>query len=698
MKTLLIKNLTKRYEVGKDKVFVAIKPTNLSFDSTGLVSIVGKSGSGKSTLINLLAKIDKPSEGEIFYYGKPYSTFKKKDNPQFFNKEIGIVFQNYNLLDDETVLMNVMLPALIGGTRKIIAKEQAMETLEKVNIPHDLFEKRASKLSGGERQRVGIARAIVNKPKIVFCDEPTGALDSSNSEKVMEILKEISKTSLVLLVSHNPQIVKKYSDRIIEIEDGLVINDQLLKETSDNIRPLKEKRKNGGSWINVIASNNYKKRIKRNLFSTASLTITLTMFNLVCGFLNNKDNSIREACYKQFDFGAGTISEEMSIGGNGLLSLTKSTRPKLDDLMSKTEISKKYNICVNFSSILPQNIQISYDNQELDDLIFTPIYSFDRQYVDSNLLVNGFLPYEDNLSNVVINTAAYNMIKNAIGKDPLNELLTIDYRTDSVYVTELEEYVKDTFYLSTSIKVTGVVREINYLPSPKIYYSYCALEEYMKESILTNLSTYFDNDITWFDRVFNAENHSYISSYSYQLFLKDINDKSTVFDKSIFPGNYSFTSQSLILTESLFNFLEVTEYGVILFLIITIIGAVLILSIMSFANFSDDHKESAILTSVGATEEEIQEIYLQESMVNGFLALFLSTAFSFIFAFVINLIISKFIDLHSLIKIPFLMFMGHKFLFPIIIVLFVLLISSLSTIIPILFSKKKSVKGELQSL
>ncbi len=698
MKTLLIKNLTKRYQIGKDKVFVALKPTNLSFDSTGLVSIVGKSGSGKSTLINLLAKIDTPSEGEILYYGKPYSSFKKSDNPHFFNKEIGIVFQSYNLLDDETVLLNVMLPALIGGTKKVIAKEQALDVLEKVSIPRELFDTKASKLSGGERQRVAIARAIVNEPKIVFCDEPTGALDSTNSEKVMDILKEISKTSLVILVSHNLQIVKKYSDRIIELEDGLIIQDQKINSLVDNIRPTINKRKSGGSWIDKLASNNYKKRFKRNMFSTLALTITLTMFNLVCGFLNNKDNAIMNACYKQLDFGSGTISEEMTIGGNGLLSLTKSTRPNLDDLLNKTEISKKYNICVNFSSILTQNIRILYDEQEIGDLIFTPVYSFNRQYIDSSLLVDGYFPYEDKLDYVVVNTTAFNLMKSAIGKNPLNELLFIDHSSETIYVTEDEEYVSDTFYLNTYIKIVGVVKEINYLPSPKIYYCHSALEEYTKEVIVTNLSTYYNKDITWYDRVLNAENHSYISSYSYLLFLKNIDDKTSAFDKSVFPSNYSFTSQSLILTDSLFNFLEVAEYGVILFLTITIIGAVLILSIMSFANFSDDHKESAILTSIGAREEEIQEIYLQESMANGIIALVLSTSLSLLLSLLINWAISRFIDLHNLIKLPFVIFLGHKFLFPLIIILFVILITSLSTIIPIVFSKKKSVKGELQSL
>ena len=115
MKTLLIKNLAKRYPIGKDRFFTALGPINLSFDSTGIVAINGKSGSGKSTLINLIARIDTPTEGEIYLYGRPYKSFNKRTNTTFFNQDIGIVFQNYNLIDEETVLYNVELPSLIKG-------------------------------------------------------------------------------------------------------------------------------------------------------------------------------------------------------------------------------------------------------------------------------------------------------------------------------------------------------------------------------------------------------------------------------------------------------------------------------------------------------------------------------------------------------------------------------------------------------
>lgn len=698
MKTLLIKNLTKRYLIGKDRYFTALGPINLSFDSTGIVAINGKSGSGKSTLINLIARIDTPTEGEIYLYGRPYKSFTKRINAMFFNQDIGIVFQNYNLIDEETVLYNVQLPSLIKGDSIKKSKEKATDALKMVGIGDELFNQKASKLSGGEKQRVSIARAIVNDPKILLCDEPTGALDSDNTINVMELIKKISQNTLVIMVSHNLQITRQYSDRIIEISDGQIVKDEVINQTSDSIRFSKKQLKNSYTWINRIASNNYKRRLKRNIFSSVALTLVLSMLYLVVGFINNKDSSIKETCYKQLDFGSGSVSKEVSTGGNGMLSLTKSSRPELNSLTSNSKISEKYEICVNFSAILPQNIKILYDDEMVDDLLFTPIYSFDDRHVDKSLMVDGTLPNNNTLGEVVINKTAANLIEKSIGKSPLNEYLTIDHEVETTYVTETEKNVSDVFRLNKNIKITAIVDEINYLPTPKVYYSYISLEDYTKDYILTNLSTYKHEDITWYDRVMNADNNAVISSYSYLLFLKNFDDRVTPFNTSIFTNGLVFTSQSMILTDSLFNFLSVAEYGVILFLVIAFVGALLILSIMSFTSFSEDHKKSAILSSVGASREQIEEIYLQESMVNGFLSILLSVCISIGLMKLANILVYKFLDIKDLIVIPFMEFLGIKFLFPLLIVLVVILVVSFSTLIPISFSKRKSIKGELQSL
>ena len=694
--SLIVKNISKRYQINKDSFFRALKPMNLTFGSSGLVAIVGKSGSGKSTLLNLLAMIDTPSSGEIYLNGIPYSKYDKKHRTNFYSNEIGIVFQSYNLLDDLTAFENVEIASQISGKRR--CKKQTKEALEIVGIKEELFNLKASRLSGGEKQKVSIARALINSPNIVLCDEPTGALDSDNSIKVMEILKDISKTKLVVIVSHNLPLVNKYADRIIELSDGKIIRDE--NNTKDNglVNDKTNKKKNNSSWVSKLALKNYKKRIKRNLISSLAFTISLAMLYLVVGFISNKDEAVKNACYRQLNFGVGEVSIEVASNDGGTLSIVKQNRPPLETLMDDPKISKIFNICPNFSAILPQNIGILYDDEPLDDLLFTPIYSFNSGYIDRSLLLEDKDYLRDDLDTLIINEYARTMIGKAIKKDPLNEYVKVKHEIQTTYINEIGEYIIDSFIFERSMKIVAVCNEINYLPNAKLYYSYSALIEYMQDYILNNLSTYNGYDITWYDRVMNADDYSYLSGYSYLLFLKDINLKSKLFKSDIISSPFSYNSQSLLLSNSLLSFLQVAEYGLILFLAITFLGTIIILSIVSFTAFSEDHKTSAVLSSLGASDGEIRDIYLQESLLIGLSSYVVSIGASIGLSILINSIISSFINLYDLIKIPFFSFLGVKLLFPILVLISILVIVALSTLLPIYFSKAKTIKGELQNV
>ncbi len=696
MKILSLRAINKTYQLSKNKSFTALKDINLSFERNGFVSIVGKSGSGKSTLLNLIARIDVPSSGEILLNKKPYSK-KKRTLNKFYREDVGIVFQNFNLLENMTVMENVVLPLLIKGASKKVAYRKAEEILRYVNIGDELYNLSTSRLSGGEKQRVAIARAIITSPKIVLCDEPTGALDSMNSELVMQLLKRISKERLVIMVSHNLQLVNKYSNRIIELSDGRVINDyQKSKyEKTDNI--IETKIKGRPKWINKFCSNNYRRRIKRNIFVIASLSICMIMANLVVGFINGKDKAIISACYKQLDFACGTISKEEVVSNTGMLKLTKSVRPSLDSLMSISNITENFHICPNFSAILPQNLEISFDGVMLENILYTPIYSFIDDSIDRSLVKKGYVPTYDALDEVLINKKCYQTIKSLTHTDPLNETLSLHYRVETIYVNEQEEYINDVFEFNQAIFIAGVVDELDYLSTNKIYYSYLALESFMQEYQLNNLSTYSDTKVTWYDRVVDAEDYSILSSYSYLLFLKDYRLRNTIIDNVIFSKELSFSSNSLIVTNSLVNFLEVAKYALFLFLGITTLGAVLILGVISLTNYSEDRKISAILSVLGAKEAEIQDIYLTESLISGFISLLISFALSFPLATLVNNIIQTKTSLTGVINIPFLSFFDFPFLYPIIAIGAVMLLVGIFTLIPIKFSKSSSIRTELQS-
>ena len=696
LKTLVLKNINRVYLINKTKKFYALKDINLSFGNSGFHAIIGKSGSGKTTLLNMIAKLDVPTSGEIILNGKHYK-MKNRDSSSFYQNELGIIFQQYHLLEDSQVLYNVMLPLLMKGYSKKEATKKAKETLRYVNIDESLFLQKCSKLSGGEKQRVAIARAIIKDPKILICDEPTGSLDSTNAITILELLKKISKDHLVIVVSHNLQQIFKYSDRIIEISDGKIIKDYYQNKIDYFVEKEKKHKRKRGNWTTHLSLANYKRRIKRNVLVSISLSISIIMANLVSGFMYGKDKSIREACYRQLDFGSGAVSQEELVSDSGMLKLVKSVRPELTVLNKDPYISSIFEICPNYSAILPSNIEVSYDGQQLENILYTPIYSFEQGHINSSLLYKGEIPKVDTLSEVIINKTAYKKIKNAIKKNPIGEYISLSHKVDVNYVLDNGEYITDTFTFDHTSKIVGVVDELNYLSSSKIYYSYLALQSEMQEQVLNNLSTYYDMKVTWYDRIVSAENFSYLSSYSYQLFLKDFHYRNYLFDIDIFKDNFSFASSSLVVAESLVGFLDVARYALILFLAISLLGAIFITSIMSFTNYSEDRKKSAILSSLGAKNGEIEDIYLNESLLSSFIATIFSLIISIPISLIINKIISHKVSLNNLISIPMLKFLNIPLLYPILFIAASFLIVGVATLIPIKFSKRNSIKGELQN-
>lgn len=245
---LILKGIEKDYITGNNKV-KALKGININFRKSEFVSVLGQSGCGKTTLLNIIGGLDKYSKGDLFINGVSTKLFKDRDWDNYRNHSVGFVFQSYNLIPHQTVLQNVELSLSLSGVSKKERRARAKEALEKVGLA-DQLKKKPSEMSGGQIQRVAIARAIVNNPDIVLADEPTGALDTETSVQVMEILKEISKDRLVIMVTHNPELAEKYSTRIIRMLDGLVTSDsaplseeELAENTPQQENNKKKKRK-----------------------------------------------------------------------------------------------------------------------------------------------------------------------------------------------------------------------------------------------------------------------------------------------------------------------------------------------------------------------------------------------------------------------------------------------------------------------
>ena len=238
---LQLKNITKNYLSGDNEV-QALKGIDIEFRENEFVSILGQSGCGKTTLLNIIGGLDRYTSGDLIINGKSTKEFKDKDWDTYRNHSVGFVFQSYNLIPHQTVLANVELALTISGVGKAERKKKAIEALQKVGLG-DQLNKKPNQMSGGQMQRVAIARALVNDPDILLADEPTGALDSKTSVQVMEILKEISKDRLIIMVTHNPELAKKYSSRIVKLLDGKIIDDSNpYKSSEEDVKKARNKK------------------------------------------------------------------------------------------------------------------------------------------------------------------------------------------------------------------------------------------------------------------------------------------------------------------------------------------------------------------------------------------------------------------------------------------------------------------------
>lgn len=225
-----VKNLTKVYKIGrhgKAQDVVALNNVSIDFPDKGMVFLLGKSGSGKSTLLNSIGGLDSFDSGEIIIKGKSSKNFKQSDFDSYRNTFIGFIFQEYNILEEFSIGKNLAIALELQG--KKADKDAVNNLLEQVDLK-GYYKRKPNQLSGGQKQRVAVARALIKDPEIIMADEPTGALDSTTGKQVMDTLKKLSKTKLVIVVSHDREFAEIYGDRIIELKDGQIIRDEVKKE------------------------------------------------------------------------------------------------------------------------------------------------------------------------------------------------------------------------------------------------------------------------------------------------------------------------------------------------------------------------------------------------------------------------------------------------------------------------------------
>lgn len=269
---LELNGIRKTYVTGTTSV-EALKGIDLKFRDSEFVSILGQSGCGKTTLLNIIGGLDKYTSGDLKINGRSTKDFKDRDWDAYRNNSIGFVFQSYNLIPHQTVLSNVELALTLSGVSKAERRQRATEALEKVGLKEQIH-KKPNQMSGGQMQRVAIARALVNDPDILLADEPTGALDTQTSIQIMDLLKEISKDRLIIMVTHNPELATQYSTRIIRLLDGTITDDNNpYNGEDDNIATKTDE----DSLTDKKSGKTKKKKTSMSFFTALSLSLNNLM-------------------------------------------------------------------------------------------------------------------------------------------------------------------------------------------------------------------------------------------------------------------------------------------------------------------------------------------------------------------------------------------------------------------------------------
>ncbi len=379
---LKLNNITKTYITGSLKQD-ALKGVSLAFRDNEFVSILGHSGSGKTTLLNIIGGLDHYTDGDLLINGVSTKKFKDKDWDSYRNHDIGFVFQSYNLIPHQTVLANVELALTLSGVTSKERQQRATEALEKVGLK-DHIHKRPNQLSGGQMQRVAIARALVNDPKIVLADEPTGALDSETSVQIMNLLKEISKDRLVIMVTHNPELAYQYSTRIIKLSDGKIIDDSLPYDCEQENKTAEVKRKRTSmSFLTALSLslNNLLTKKLRTFMTSFAGSIGIMGIALILsvstGFQKYIDH-IEESTLTSYPL---SIYSETTDASSAILSMVSDatsngeTEEKGDAVEEKAYISKMFE-SIGKNDLKSFKAYLESDQKTIDELCSSVVYKY----------------------------------------------------------------------------------------------------------------------------------------------------------------------------------------------------------------------------------------------------------------------------------------------------------------------------------
>lgn len=702
-------DVCKGFKYGKDKIVVLDK-VNIDFKRKELVFILGKSGSGKSTLLNIIGGVLKVDSGSVMLDDKDITKFNSKMLSNYRNNMIGFIYQDYHLIEYMSVIDNIKLGMTIGNNN--------VNNINSILIKLGIYEKRkmkVNKLSGGEKQRVAIGRAIINNPEIILADEPTGAMDTNNGIRIMNILKELSKDKLVIVVSHDLELANRYADRIINIVDGMA--NSTLQMDNYKFREIQNKKINNLS-IAKLAIKNLLLKKGRTLFTSLAISIGFVSMLLVLCLsksFNEDINKLENDIVSKFP---------VSIYNGEYENIDKEIISSKDMIILKDRSSYIHKNVINqkYLDYIKGIDEIKFINYHYD--ISMPIISdrynmldnkYMKMFLDNDFIVENYdilygrLP--NNLNEIILKVDSNN---NVLG-DILNVFdINMDIDYSELVGRDLRVILNDLYYLKdknyyyinddiyelyndskVSLKIVGIVREKEMVDDNSyFYYSNELLDYVLKENsnskiLLEQLDK--DYNVLGMD-VSKEDNLSYLGyntvPYGIDIYVDNMEDKNTLLSKL---ENYNKNNEDIIYVDMMNdaidivkNIINIITIVLVIFSFISIMVSSLMILILTNNRIVERTREIGILRGLGARNRDICKLFNLENLFIGVLSSIIGIIIIMLLVEPVNMIFNFLLEDDSLFK----MYLE----FGILGIIFNIIIVVLSGYIPVkIVSKRKIV-------
>lgn len=686
----IVKNLGKKFRSNAGEKW-ALKNINFVLPNNGLIAIKGESGSGKSTLLNLLSTLEQPSEGIIFFQGRALQKYSKPELEDLRNLRFGFLYQHFNLLEEQTAFENVILPLLIRGGEKIKANERAERLFQRFKITH-LENKKCKLLSGGEKQRVALLRVLIGDPSVIFADEPTGALDKTNESLVMEELKELAKTRLVILVSHNERLIQKYGNRTMTIKNGRLIADSDPHATLLPYELPKVKRKHRTKWMEGLLRSHFEKNLGKNLLSFVSGVLGFSSLLLTGAFINGSEQSLQKEKKRSLLYYQASMSERITYPIKGSpLKLSKNERPSLE--VARRTLSDYPDISIenDYSYFLPTYSSFFLDEEPFDPVSFNPIFDLTLDELGNDMLIEG-------------NGAEFNDFETCLINKEMADTFSFSLIGKTIVVPRSIAVVKndasDLVDFSAKFRVVGVVKEFSFLNAPRVYYSYPAERSFFQGFILPRISEGLGRDISIDSLLNEALGDESFSSFSYLCFAhceKEASGLRIIQERFIANGSTCHLSNSSYEVEKGFSSLRsAISTSLVPFLVVEAISVCFIIGALAYSTFIERRKEAAILSALGTRGRGLIFLFLSESTIVTICSCFFSLCALPLLEKMINPFLLIKTGLPNLLVLPLLSFLGVPLLVPGVLLLISCLLSFVGAGLPLAILKRRPLAESLR--